>query len=54
MLRKQLIWQDCEWHLMLLPLIFAMRMKKIRIKSVYTNISKEETYDGDRIHPFSE
>lgn len=30
MLRKQLIWQDCEWHLTRLPLIFARRMRRER------------------------
>ena len=42
MLRKQLIWQDCEWHLTLLPLIFARRMKKKRNKaSIQTYLEKK-------------
>ena len=45
MLRKQLIWQDCEWHLTPLPLIFARRNKasiqtylKKKLMMVITNI----------------
>jgi hypothetical protein len=38
MLRKQLIWQDCEWHLTLLPLIFAIRKKGKGIQRLYKHI----------------
>ena len=54
MLRKQLIWQDCEWHLTLLPLIFARRIKGKRNKASIQTYLKRETYDGDHIHPFRE
>jgi hypothetical protein len=46
MLRKQLIWQDCEWHLTLLPLIFASENegeeKGGNIKRLYKHIEKKK------------